>query len=74
MHFDDLLVLVALAGAFSPKDTVARAFLVAAAFIGTCLSEVFAAQLLFVHRPLITSDPHLQNSAKYITPLSISIT
>jgi hypothetical protein len=67
MHFDALLVFTALAGDFS-----AFAFLTDAAFPVVCLSCALLLQLLFVQRPPITNEPHVQNSAKHITPLPIT--
>jgi hypothetical protein len=60
MHFDALLVLAFLAGAFS----VAAVFLADAAFTVAGLSWFLVEQPLFVQRPAIISDPHSQNSAK----------
>lgn len=70
MHFDALRVFVLFGGVFS----AAAVFF--AAFTGICLSEAglsgdLKVQPLLEHRPPITSDPHLQNSANYITPPSI---
>ncbi|HEX9058988.1 MAG TPA: hypothetical protein VF941_02280, partial [Clostridia bacterium] len=62
MHFDALFVLAGLATFFALSPDLD-------AFEGDAFDSDLLLQFLLVHWPLITIEPHVQNSAKYITPL-----
>jgi hypothetical protein len=71
MTFDDLLAV----GGVDSFLTEASLVLGTTAFFGALTVAVFTGALeehfLFVQCPPITSEPHVQNSTNYITPLLV---